>query len=58
MPCGIRKGTFVSIHGLDGAKALADAFVARALAALDEARLGPEGDILREAARFVAARKN
>ncbi len=52
------KGTFVSIHGLAGAKALRDTFVDKALVALDEARLGPEGDILREAARFVAVRKN
>ena len=52
------KGTFVSIHGLDGAKRLRDAFVEQAIAALAEAGLGPEGDILREAARFVAARAN
>jgi farnesyl diphosphate synthase len=52
------KGTFVSIHGLDGAKALRDAFVDEAIAALGEAGLGGEGDILREAARFVAARAN
>ena len=52
------KGTFVSIHGLDGAKRLRDAFVEEALAALEEAQLRGEGDILREAARFVAARKN
>jgi farnesyl diphosphate synthase len=52
------KGTFVSIHGLDGAKNLRDAFVDKALAALDAADLGREGDVLREAARFVAARAN
>jgi farnesyl diphosphate synthase len=52
------KGTFVSIHGLDGAKKLRDGFVAQAIAALGEAGMGPEGDILREAARFVAARAN
>ena len=52
------KGTFVSIHGLDGAKRLRDAFVEQAIAALGEAGLGAEGDILREAARFVAARAN
>jgi farnesyl diphosphate synthase len=52
------KGTFVSIHGLDGAKRLRDAFVAEALAALDAADLGEEADTLREAARFVAARAN
>jgi farnesyl diphosphate synthase len=52
------KGTFVSIHGLPGAERLRDAFVAEALAALDAADLRAEGDILREAARFVAARAN
>jgi farnesyl diphosphate synthase len=52
------KGTFVSIHGLDGAKRLRDAFVDKAIAALDEAGLKGEGDILRQAARFVAARAN
>ena len=52
------KGTFVSIHGLDGAKRLRDGFVDEAIAALGEAGLSGEGDILREAARFVAARAN
>jgi farnesyl diphosphate synthase len=52
------KGTFVSIHGLDGAKRLRDAFVTQALGALAEAGLGGEGDVLREAAQFVAARAN
>ena len=52
------KGTFVSIHGLDGAKRLRDAFVEQALAALGEAGFRSEGDVLREAARFVAARAN
>jgi len=52
------KGTFVSIHGLDGAKRLRDGFVEQAIAALGEAGLKAEGDILREAARFVAARAN
>ena len=50
------KGTFVSIHGLDGAKRLRDAFVEKALAALDEAGFQAQGDVLRQAARFVAAR--
>ncbi len=50
------KGTFVSIHGLDGAKRLRDAFVQQALAALDAAEFQAQGDILRQAARFVAAR--
>src|SRR6202044_3234151 len=35
------KGTFVSIHGLDGAKSLRDRFVDEALAALDEAGFPP-----------------
>ncbi len=52
------KGTFVSIHGLDGAKRLRDAFVEQAVAALGEAGFRSEGDVLREAARFVAARAN
>ncbi len=55
---GRNKGTFVSIHGLDGAKRLRDAFVDEAIAALADAGLRSEGDILREAARFVAARAN
>ena len=53
---GRNKGTFVSIHGLDGAKRLRDAFVQQALAALDAAEFQAQGDILRQAARFVAAR--
>ena len=52
------KGTLVSIHGLKAAEALRDKLVAKALAALDEADLGAEGDILREAARFTAERRN
>jgi farnesyl diphosphate synthase len=52
------KGTFVSIHGLDGAKRLRDAFVSQAIAALAEAGLQSEGDTLREAAHFVAQRAN
>jgi farnesyl diphosphate synthase len=55
---GRNKGTFVSIHGLDGAKRLRDGFVEQAIAALGEAGLKAEGDILRQAARFVAARAN
>ena len=52
------KATFVAAHGLIEAKRLRDALVDRALASLDEAGLGPEGDVLRAAARFVAERKN
>jgi farnesyl diphosphate synthase len=52
------KGTFVSVHGLEPAKALRDDLVEKAIAALDEARFGVEGDGLRAAARFVAQRRN
>ena len=52
------KATFVSALGLAPAKAPARrARSSKALAALDAAGLGAEGDRLREAARFVAARK-
>jgi hypothetical protein len=37
---------------------LRDGFVEQAIAALGEAGLKAEGDILRQAARFVAARAN
>jgi farnesyl diphosphate synthase len=52
------KATFVSTHGLSPAKAMRDALVDKALAALDEAGFGAEGDGLRAAARFVAQRRN
>jgi farnesyl diphosphate synthase len=52
------KATFVSVHGLTAAKALRDELVEKALAALDEAGFGPDGDGLRAAARFVAQRRN
>ena len=52
------KATFVSAHGLARAKAMRDALVDKALAALDEAGFGVEGDGLRAAARFVAQRRN
>jgi len=48
------KATFVSLLGLDGARARAAALVAEA-----EAALGPYGDradVLRDCARFVIAR--
>lgn len=53
---GRNKATYVAAHGLDAAKAKRDALVAEALAALDDAGLGPEGDTLRAAARFTAER--
>ena len=52
------KATFVSVHGLTAAKALRDELVEKALAALDEAGFGSDGDGLRAAARFVAQRRN
>ncbi len=48
------KATFVSLLGLDGAKARAGELVAEAEAAL--APYGPGAECLREAARFVIAR--
>jgi farnesyl diphosphate synthase len=55
---GRNKATFVSALGLVGAKRLCDEKVAAALAAIDAAGLGAEGDALRAAARFVAERKS
>lgn len=48
------KATFVSLLGLDGAKARAAGLVAEAEAALD--RFGPAAEPLRQAARFVVSR--
>ena len=48
------KATFVSLLGLDGAKARAAELVDQAQAAL--APFGPKADTLRQAARFVIAR--
>lgn len=50
------KATFVSLLGLEGAKARARALVAEAEAAL--APYGPEAHLLRDAAQFVIARKS
>ena len=52
------KATFVAAHGLFEAKRLRDALVEQALAAIDAAGLGAEGDVLRATARFVAERKS
>ncbi len=52
------KATFVSALGLEGARAMRDKLVDEAVAAVGEAGLGEAGDALREAARFVAARKS
>ena len=48
------KATFVSLLGLDGARARAQALVDEACAAL--APYGGRADVLKEAARFVIAR--
>ena len=50
------KATFVSLLGLDAAKARARALVEEACAALDG--YGGRADVLRQAARFVIARRN
>jgi farnesyl diphosphate synthase len=52
------KATYVSAFGLDHAKAARDRLIAQAEAAIDEAGLGENGDMLRAAALFIAARKN
>jgi farnesyl diphosphate synthase len=49
------KATLVALHGVDGALALLDAAVADALRILRP--FGSRADMLREAARFVAARE-
>ncbi len=49
------KATFVSLLGLEAAKARATSLVEEACAALDS--YGPDADTLREAARFVIARR-
>jgi farnesyl diphosphate synthase len=51
----VNKGTFVSVLGLDQAKARLKDLVAQAEAALD--MFGRDADILKMAARFVAERK-
>ena len=50
------KATFVSLLGMDGAKARARTLVDEAGAALDG--YGPEADTLRDAARFVISRES
>jgi farnesyl diphosphate synthase len=52
---GRNKATFVSLLGLDAARARATSLVEEACAAL--APYGPAADTLREAARFVIARR-
>ncbi len=51
------KATFVSALGLEGARATRDRLVDEAVAAIDASGLGAAGDVLREAAAFVAARR-
>lgn len=50
------KATFVSLMGLDGAKRRAEELMQMACEALDI--YGQDGEVLREAARFVVARKS
>ena len=50
------KATFVSLMGLDGAKAKLVALEERAVAALD--RFGPRAAVLQEAARFMSTRRS
>ena len=52
------KATFVSVHGLTAGQSPTRRPRREALAALDEAGVGSEGDGLRAAARFVAQRRN
>ncbi|ARN80239.1 polyprenyl synthetase family protein [Methylocystis bryophila] len=52
------KATLVSLLGLDGAIARRDRLVEEAIAALDATGFGPATQVLKDAAVFVAARKN
>ncbi len=52
------KATLVGLLGLDAARARRDSLVEEATAALCDTGLGEKTDILAEAARFVAARRN
>lgn len=52
------KATLVGLLGLEGAKARCEALVQEATTALLDTGLGEKTDILAEAARFVAARRN
>jgi len=52
------KATLVGLLGLDAARARRDALVEAAVAALRETGFGAATDVLAEAARFVAARRN
>lgn len=52
------KATLVGLFGLDGAKARLEALVEEAASALAETGLGEKTEVLAEAARFVAARRN
>jgi len=52
------KATFVAALGIEGARAKRDELVDEAIAAVDEAGLDAAGDVLRDTARFVAARRS
>ena len=52
------KATLVSLLGLDGAVARRDQLINEAIAALDATGFGPATQVLKDAAVFVAARRN
>jgi farnesyl diphosphate synthase len=52
------KGTLVGSLGLEGARRELDRLVDEAIASVDAAGVGANGDLLRATARFVAMRKN
>ena len=52
------KATLVGVLGLDGARRELDRLIEEAISAIDAAGLGPQGDMLRATAHFVAKRKN
>jgi len=52
------KATLVRALGLDRARRELDRLVEEAVSAVDAARVGSKGDVLRATARFIAARKN
>ena len=53
---GRNKATLVAVLGIDGARERRDKLVAEAIAALDSFPQGAKATVLKEAARFVAAR--
>ncbi|HEY4847397.1 MAG TPA: farnesyl diphosphate synthase [Methylocella sp.] len=55
---GRNKATLVAALGIDAARERRDSLVAAAIAALDSFPLGTKATVLKEAARFVAARNH